>query len=67
MEHTEEVALRLTQDELLLTHGALCDCRTRLGNLMGQMAGMGLSTEEGQTLSNRLGAIAARLRSLMND
>lgn len=67
MEHTQEVALRLTQEELLLTHSALCDCRTRLGNLIGQMAGMGLSTEEAQTLSNRLGAIAARLRSLMND
>ena len=44
MEHTQEVALRLTQEELLLTHSALCDYRARLGNLMGQMAGMGLST-----------------------
>ena len=67
MEHTQEVALRLTQEELLLTHSALCDYRARLGNMMGQMAGMGLSTAEAQTLSNRLGAIAARLRSLTND
>ena len=67
MEHTEEVALRLTQGELLLTHSALCDYRARLGNLMGQMAGMGLSTTEAQMLSNQLGAIAARLRNLMND
>ena len=55
MEHTEEVALRLTQEELLLTHSALCDYRASL------------STEEAQTLSNQLGAIAARVRSLMND
>lgn len=34
MEHTQEVALRLTQEELLLTHSALCDYRARLGNLM---------------------------------
>ena len=67
MEHTEEVALRLTQGELLLTHSALCDYRARLGNLMGQMAGMGLSTAEAQMLSNQLGAIAAQLRNLMND
>lgn len=67
MEHTQEVALRLTQEELFLTHSALCDYRARLGNLMGQMAGMGLSIEEAQTLSNQLGAIAARLRNLMND
>ena len=67
MEHTEEVALRLTQGELLLTHSALCDYRARLGNLMSQMAGMGLSTAEAQMLSNQLGAIAARLRNLMND
>ena len=40
---------------------------SKVGNLMGQMAGMGLSTAEAQTLSNQLGAIAARLRNLMND
>ena len=67
MEHTQEVTLWLTQAELLLTHSALCDYRARLGNLMGQMAGMGLSTAEAQMLSNQLGAIAARLRNLMND
>lgn len=67
MEHTEEFALRLTQEELLLTHSALCEYRAKLGNLIGQMAGMDLSTAEAQMLSNQLGAIAARLRNLMND
>ena len=67
MEHTQEVALRLTQEELLLTHSALCDYRSKLGNLMSQMAGLGLSTEEAQMLSNRLGELTAQMCTLTDD
>ena len=51
MEHNNTVSLQFTQEDLVIVHRALCDYRSKLGNLMSQMAGLGLSTEEAQMLS----------------
>ena len=55
MEHTQEVRAPAYAGGTAPHAQRLCDYRARLGNLMGQMAGMGLSTAEAQMLSNQLG------------
>ena len=67
MEHNNTVSLQLTQEDLAIVHRALCDYRSKLGNLMSQMAGLGLSTEEAPMLSNRLGDLTAQMCTLTDD
>ena len=42
MENTNEVTLKLTQKELVILHTALCQHRGKVGELISQLAGMGL-------------------------
>ena len=67
MEHNNTVSLQFTQEDLVIVHRALRDYRSKLGNLMSQMAGLGLSTEEAQMLSNRLGELTAQMCTLTAD
>lgn len=65
MPNTHEVNLKLTQKELTLLHIALCDYRGKVGNLIGQMAGMGLATDEAEALSNQIGGLSRRMCDLI--
>ena len=67
MQNTHEVELKLTQKELVILHTALCDYRGKLGNLIGQLGAMGLSTEEAEELSNQLGGLSTRMCDLMTE
>ena len=67
MENTNEVTLKLTQNELVILHTALCQQRGKVGELISQLAGMGLATDEARTLSNQLGDLSHRMCDLMTD
>ena len=63
----QTVTLALTQEELLILHTALCQQRGKVGDLITQLAGMDLATDEAQTLSNRLGDLSSRICQLMHE
>ena len=67
MENTNEVTLKLTQTELVILHTALCQHRGKVGELINQLAGMGLATDEARALSNQLGDLSHRMCDLMTD
>ena len=63
----QTVTLALTQEELLILHTALCQQRGKVGDLITQLAGMDLATDEAQALSNRLGDLSSRICQLMHE
>ena len=67
MENTNEVTLKLTQKELVILHTALCQHRGKVGELISQLAGMGLATDEVRAFSNQLGDLSHRMCDLMTD
>ena len=67
MENTNEVTLKLTQKELVILHTALCQHRGKVGELISQLTGMGLATDEARALSNQLGDLSHRMCDLMTD
>ena len=67
MENTNEVTLKLTQKELVILHTGLCYQRGKVNDLISQLAGMGLATDEARELSNLLGSLSTRMCDLMND
>lgn len=67
MENTNEVALKLTQKELIILHTALCLHRGKVGDLISQLAGLELPTDEARLLSNQLGDLSHRMCELMTD
>lgn len=67
MENTNEVSLKLTQKELLILHTALCQHRGKVGDVISQLAGMDLPTDEARALSNQLGDLSHRMCELMTD
>lgn len=67
MENTTEVTLRLSQKELVILHTALCQHRGKVNELISQLAGVGLATDEARALSNQLGDLSRRMCDLMNE
>lgn len=67
MENTNEVTLRLSQKELVILHTALCRHRGKVNELISQLDGMGLATDEAQALSNLLGSLSHRMCDLMTE
>ena len=67
MDNKNNVELTLTQKELAILHSALIDYRCKLGNLIGQVAGMGLDTEEATQLSNQLRDLSDRICDLLTE
>lgn len=67
MENINEVTIKLTQKELVILHTALCQHRGKVGDLISQLAGMGLATDEAGELSNQLGNLSNRMCDLMTD
>lgn len=67
MENTAEVTFKLTQKELVILHTALCDHRGKVGNLISQLAGMGLANDEARALSNQLADLSRRMCDLMTE
>ena len=67
MENTNEATLKLSQKELVILHTALCHHRGKVGDLISQLAGMGLATDEARELWNLLGSLSTRMCNLMTD
>lgn len=67
MENTNEVTLKLTQKELVILHTSLCYQCGKVNDLISQLAGMGLATDEARELSNLLGSLSTRMCDLMTD
>ncbi len=67
MENNAEVTFKLTQKELVILHTALCDHRGKVGNLISQLAGMGLANDEARALSNQLADLSRRMCDLMTE
>lgn len=65
MPNTHEVELKLTQKELLILHNALLEYKYKLGDLIDQLGGMWLSTDEAQELSNQMRRLSDRMCDLM--
>lgn len=55
------ITLEVTPKELELLHTGVCKQRTDVGNLINQLAGLDLPTEEARVLLKRLGTLSQKL------
>lgn len=61
MEKNGTITLEVTPKELELLHAGVYKQRAEVGNLINQLAGLDLPSEEARTLLKRLGTLSQKL------